>query len=83
MNPLAAMAMGAFVNKFPGVADLLTKFPNFKQETKDRLLSFAKLLSESEDPESLLIETLDGALNPKPGKVKKGKVEVIEVKQNK
>lgn len=65
MNPMAAMAVGVFLKNYPGVADLLTKFPNFKSETKDLLLAFAKKLSESEDPESLLIETLNNALNPK------------------
>lgn len=78
MNPMAAMAVGAFLSKFPGIASLLTKFPNFKSETKDLLLSYGKLLSESDDPEALLIETLEHALKPKMRTVT-----VIEVKESK
>ncbi len=75
MNPMAAMAMGVFMNKFPGIADLLTKFPNFKPETKDLAIAFAKKLSESEDPEALLIRVFQDALA-----VNGHKVTVIESK---
>lgn len=75
MNPMAAMAMGVFMNKFPGIADLLTKFPNFKSETKDLAIAFAKKLSESEDPEGMLIRVFQDALA-----VKTHKVTVIESK---
>jgi hypothetical protein len=82
MSPLAAMAMNLFANKFPGLADLMMKFPNFKQETKDRLLAFAKLLSESADPEAVLNETLENTLNPPKKEPKRVKViEVSEVKK--
>lgn len=75
MNPMAAMAVGVFLKNYPGIADLLTKFPNFKPETKDLALAFAKKLSESEDPEGVLIRVLQDALA-----VKGHKVTVIESK---
>ena len=75
LNPMAAMAVGVFLKNYPGVADLLTKFPNFKSETKDLAIAFAKKLSESEDPESILIKALQDALA-----IKVHKVTVIESK---
>jgi hypothetical protein len=74
MNPMAAMAVQAFLKNYPGVADILMKFPNFKQETIQLLLAFGKKLTESPDPEGLLIRVLQDAL------AVKGKVEVVEVK---
>jgi hypothetical protein len=74
MNPMAMMAMGVFLKNYPGIADLLMKFPNFKPETIQLLIAFGKKMAECPDPEEFLIATLNHALG---GKVQ---VTVVESK---
>lgn len=63
LNPMAIMA---FLAKYPGLVDLLSRFPNFKPDTIQLLLSFLKKAVENPDPEEFLRASIQNALRPPP-----------------
>jgi hypothetical protein len=74
-----AFSIMAFLQEYPGVMAMITRFPTLRPGTKDLLVAFLKKAAESHDPEEFLVSALKYALKT-GGRAEPITVEVINTR---